>query len=320
MPLNARLLTAGLLLLAAGLAGCASTSSGPSGAQQDAAELAAAPESSSGSPSADSTPTGSPSADSPSADSTPDASPAASSTESSSASADPSSDSAPDTEGEMLGNYGDPAPNTDVCDQGLSFACGSTGPGGGVVFYASSTAFRCGPGMALSCNFLEVAPNGWNGKLVDCVKGCGGDDNKTSDRGSAGIGIGRGYEYCSAKGSPSIPGASGTAIGSGYANTTAMVAMCNQGDAGELARGYTGGGMSDWSLPSVDELNALYYYPNRDAIGGFSAETYWSSSFRSYRQNNKEKHGAWSKLFGSNQANYSFAFDENLSVRPVRAF
>jgi hypothetical protein len=61
-----------------------------------------------------------------------------------------------------------------------------------VVFYASSTAFRCGPGMALSCNFLEVAPNGWNGKLVDCVKGCGGDDNKTSDRGSAGIGAGRG--------------------------------------------------------------------------------------------------------------------------------
>ena len=220
----------------------------------------------------------------------------------------------------MLGNYGDPAPNTDVCEQTLAFACGDAGPGGGVVFYASSTAFRCGPGMALSCNFLEVAPNGWNGKLVDCVKGCGGDDNKTSDRGSAGIGTGRGYEYCSAKGSPSIPGASGTAIGSGYANTTAMVAMCNQGDAGELARGYTGGGMSDWSLPSVDELNALYYYPNRDAIGGFSAETYWSSSFRSYRQNNKEKHGAWSKLFGSNQDNLSFAFDEHLSVRPVRAF
>ena len=226
------------------------TSSGPSGAQQDAAELAAAPESSSGSPSADSTPTGSPSTDS-----TPDASPTESSTESSSASADPSSDSAPDTEGEMLGTTDQMGTmwNTDVCEQTLAFACGDTGPGGGVVFYASSTAFRCGAGMASSCNFLEVAPNGWNGTKVNCHGDCKGE--KTSDWGSKGPGTGNGYRACSGNGAQtSIPDASNSAIGAGYANTQAMVANCKSGDAGQLAQSYTGGGLNDWYLPSLDEL------------------------------------------------------------------
>ena len=317
MPLNARLLTAGLLLLAAGLAGCASTSSGPSGAQQDAAELAAAPESSSGSPSADSTPTGSPSADS-----TPDASPTASSTESSSASADPSSDSAPDTEGEMLGGmaYGKVS-NTDVCDQGLSFACGSTGPGGGVVFYASSTAFRCGPAMASSCNFLEVAPNGWNGKEVDCPAGCYNKE-KTSDRGSEGIGTGRGYAYCSGKNNP-IPDAYNAAIGAGYANTRLMVANCKSGDAGQLAQSYTGGGLNDWYLPSRDELGALhyYYYPiMRQASGGIegiSGDFYWGSTQTRNEVNYNSV--AYAVVLRTGDL-YTQDQGKPYSVRPVRAF
>ena len=315
MPLNARLLTAGLLQLAAGLAGCASTSSGPSGAQQDAAELAAAPESSSGSPSADSTPTGSPSADS-----TPDASPAASSTESSSASADPSSDSASDPDGSMPGQAmvrtaGTTPPNNDKCDQGLAHACGDTGPGGGVVFYASSTAFGCGPGMASSCNFLEVAPNGWNGKKVDCpMGGCANSKDKTSDWGSESVGSGRGYEYCSGMGEKNlIPDASNSAIGAGYANTQAMVANCRSGDAGQLAQSYTGGGLNDWYLPSLDELGALYYYPNRNAIGGFAANWYWSSTQATSRN---AYYINFSKTPEQNEESKTWA----TGVRPVRAF
>ena len=315
MPLNARLLTAGLLLLAAGLAGCASTSSGPSGAQQDAAELAAAPESSSGSPSADSTPTGSPSADSPSADSTPDASPAASSTESSSASADPSSDSAPDTEGEMLGTTDQMGTmwNTDVCEQTLAFACGDTGPGGGVVFYASSTAFRCGAGMASSCNFLEVAPNGWNGTKVDCHGDCNGQ--KTSDWGAKGPGTGKGYKACSVK--MDIPKSDNYAIGGGYANTQAMVANCKSGDAGQLAQSYTGGGLNDWYLPSRDELGALAYYPKRDAIGGIDGDKYWSSTQSSNNISFNIGGYAVNPVYHSL---YSVTRDTPLGVRPVRAF
>ena len=214
MPLNTRLLTAGVLLLATGLAGCASTSSG---AQQDEASMSA----SSG----------------PTAGSSPEPSPAASSIESSLASAGSSSEPTPEPDGSMLGyapvSSPSAEPNNAECDEGLAYSCGDTGPGGGVVFYASSTAFGCGPGAASSCTFLEVAPNGWNGTKVDCPNGCGGSPAKTSDYGSKGIGTGKGYHYCSGMGEKNlIPDASSQAIGAGYANTRSMVANCVSGDAG----------------------------------------------------------------------------------------
>lgn len=74
-------------------------------------------------------------------------------------------------------------------------------------------------------------------------------------------------------------GATGTAIGTGLANTNAIVS--SQGAtatnyAAGLARAYNGGGYIDWYLPSKDELNKLYQ--NRIAVGGFTGINYWSSS------------------------------------------
>ena len=57
-----------------------------------------------------------------------------------------------------------------------------------------------------------------------------------------------------------------------------MLPVCNLGDAGNVARSYTGGGMTDWSLASENELKALYTYSGRAGVGGFNAGTYWSSS------------------------------------------
>lgn len=256
MRTDLKLLAAGLALVTAAVAGCSSADSGPAGAMQDDVTMTEAPASTGPTSSAD-----------------PVASPAASSVE---PSADPSVDSSEAVS--LLGAH----ENNDVCDSGLAYACGDIGASGvGTVFYASATPFACGLNGASSCNYLEVAPNGWNGKLVDCWNGCGGSPNKTSDFGQKGIGTGRGYAYCNAQRNlrtVEIPNAAGRVIGTGYTNTTALIQSCEAGDAGALARGYTGGGMTDWSLPSADELVALYHYPNRDAIGGFAAGIYWSST------------------------------------------
>ena len=73
--------------------------------------------------------------------------------------------------------------------------------------------------------------------------------------------------------------ATGTAIGTGLTNTEKIISK--QGNistsyAAGLARAYTGGGYTDWFLPSKDELNKLYL--NRVAVGGFADYPYWSSS------------------------------------------
>jgi hypothetical protein len=46
--------------------------------------------------------------------------------------------------------------------------------------------------------------------------------------------------------------------------------------AAGLARAYTGGGYTDWYLPSKEELNKLYL--NKTAFGGFASGYYWSST------------------------------------------
>jgi hypothetical protein len=76
-----------------------------------------------------------------------------------------------------------------------------------------------------------------------------------------------------------VTGATGTAIGTGLSNTNTIIA--SQGAvatsyAAGLARAYTGGGYTDWYLPSKDELNKLYL--NKVAIGGFANGYYWSST------------------------------------------
>ena len=311
-------LTVGLVLATAAMAGCSSTT-GSSGAVQNAATASASAAASSA---ASSGPTSSAEPVTPTA--TPPegpASPVASPTDSPSASKSPQSPA--------LG--GAVAANNDVCNAGLAYTCGDIGQSGvGTVFYASTTPFACGENMASTCNYLEVAPNGWNGTLFDCKGGCGGSPNKTSDWGGNSSGktrnVGTGYRYCDGDGGTAIiPNASGTVLGSGFTNTSAMLTMCRSAtwkkpnqyiNAANAVRGYTGGGQTDWSLPSKDELNALYYYPNRNAIGGFAASTYWSSS-------QDGQYNAWGQDFSSNSRPKE-SFDKDVAftfgVRPIRAF
>ncbi len=73
----------------------------------------------------------------------------------------------------------------------------------------------------------------------------------------------------------------GTAIGTGSANTDKIIDQNDPGKEGlityaaGLARKHDGGGYSDWYLPSQDELKYLFW--NRAEIGGLSGD-YWNSS------------------------------------------
>lgn len=112
-------------------------------------------------------------------------------------------------------------------------------------------------------------------------------------------------------------GATGTTIGTGFSNTSNIIAsqgIIATNYAAGVARAYTGGGYTDWYLPSKDELNKLYL--NRFAIGGFMSNgLYWSSS----ENQNYPYHSAWLQDFGNGGPLSSFK-DFDVNVRAIRYF
>ena len=70
-----------------------------------------------------------------------------------------------------------------------------------------------------------------------------------------------------------IAGANGSAIGTGESNTAAIVAA-GCGGAAAACQGLTLNGYSDWYLPSIDELNAMYALKTQLGLSG----TYWTST------------------------------------------
>ena len=75
-----------------------------------------------------------------------------------------------------------------------------------------------------------------------------------------------------------VTGANGIALGTGSQNTTTIInSQGNTGNyAAKICRDYTGGGYTDWYLPSKDELNLLYL--NRSVTYTFTGSPYWSST------------------------------------------
>lgn len=111
----------------------------------------------------------------------------------------------------------------------------------------------------------------------------------------------------------SIPGAKGTAVGTGKRNTQAIVNMCKEVDtAAKKCTEYRGGEKSDWFLPSKDELDAMYVNLHKAGIGGFADNTYWSSF-------EHDAANAGYQSFYTGSQDHGNKFFKTL-VRPVRAF
>jgi len=109
-----------------------------------------------------------------------------------------------------------------------------------------------------------------------------------------------------------VTGATGTAIGTGQANTEAIVNKQGAGSyAAQLCNDLTAGDYTDWFLPSKDELNKLYI--NKDVIGGDANSFYWSSS-------EVDDTYAWYQYFNNGNQDDNHPKDVTYRVRAVRAF
>ena len=111
-----------------------------------------------------------------------------------------------------------------------------------------------------------------------------------------------------------IPGCHGTAIGTGQANTTAIVNGCSDaGIAAKLCNDLVRNYYDDWFLPSLYELNQMYLNLKVNNLGGFANGYYWSSS-------EGDALDAWIKDFTHGYQFGNIAKTTPLHVRAARAF
>jgi hypothetical protein len=167
---------------------------------------------------------------------------------------------------------------------GGGYSIGDTGPAGGIIFYVNAGGFTM-TGIAGTCHYLEAAPANMATTLAWASSGF--------------------YET-------DISG-TGTAIGTGKANTAAILAVDANAPAARACSEYSGGGKNDWFLPSKDELNELNKAKRKTGLP--TEGIFWSSS-QLYSFVDTD---AWSQNF-----NYDSQYSTNKNspryVRAVRAF
>ena len=170
------------------------------------------------------------------------------------------------------------------CAAGGACEVGDTGPGGGVVFFDAGSKQSWG-------RYLEVAAASWSVAASDPVA-----------------------TWCpERKAGFTATVRTGTDIGSGAANTKAIIKACGSTSAAGVAAAYRGGGKTDWYLPSKDEVNTLFR--KRAAVGGIPAKSLWSSS-----QSSHVATYAWGQLLVSEGRYIGSYKGYDGMVRPIRAF
>ncbi|MFT6711063.1 MAG: hypothetical protein ACJATO_001445 [Arenicella sp.] len=153
----------------------------------------------------------------------------------------------------------------------IEYAIGDTGPAGGKVFYITHGGLH-----GLEAALVDQAAAPWNCAGTDVV----GVDN--------------------------IVTVAAPDVRSGAANTALIAAAC--GGAAAVAADYVWpNGQTDGFSPNKEELNLLY--AQRNVVGGFTRDEYWSSS-------EVASDFAWGQYFNDGSQNEYVKSD----VRGVRAF
>ena len=159
------------------------------------------------------------------------------------------------------------------------YALRDTGPAGGLIFYVKEGGYSEG------WMYLEATPNDQS------------DSQVWSNITDVAVGT----------------SAQGIEIGTGQANTTAIIAQSGHTEsAAQLCGNLTEGGYSDWCLPSKNELNLMYTNLKVAGVGGFESAHYWSSS-----ENNA--YYVWIQYFASGNQSKIYKYVSQ-RVRAVRAF
>lgn len=170
---------------------------------------------------------------------------------------------------------------------------GSPGPASGIVFYDKGS-------YSDGWRYLEAASEDQTAHFYD-------DEYGLFFSGTVWGGIG------------TYVGGTSTGIGTGLANTTAIVTAFGDTEPYEGRSDYAAklcadlelDGYSDWFLPSKDELDLMYL--QKDVIEGVSPGYYWSSS----QINDRE---AWHQQFGGNVYGVAGFKTYTHCVRAARAF
>jgi hypothetical protein len=158
-----------------------------------------------------------------------------------------------------------------------TYNIGDRGPGGGIVFYDKGQ-------YTYEWRYLEAAPDDIPTTLAWASSGHTSTD---------------------------IPG-TGTVIGTGSRNTALILAVDPNAPAAKACRDYRGpNNLTDWFLPSKDELNELY--KQKATVRYMGDDRYWSSSQESGG-------GVPSQQFSNGRSNSLSGKSSRNSVRAIRAF
>jgi hypothetical protein len=168
----------------------------------------------------------------------------------------------------------------------------NTGPGGGKVFYYSAAGFTMTDNNQV-CHYLEAVPADMSSKLAWASNAFNPPPYGTGNW-------------------VDIPG-TGTAIGTGRKNTATILATDTNAPAAKACKDYRGpNNLTDWFLPSKDELNELY--KNKAYVENMGTDRFWSSS-----QYNSSERYSWLQYFSDGRQDFEYKYSAG-SVRAVRAF